>query len=194
MKAVAAAAFALFALGLAVPAAAQTAPAPPASAPTPPAAPPTPPPPACTTPEHRQFDFWVGRWDVYPTGTDQLVAHSLVENLYAGCVIRENWMPLQGPGGSSLNAWRPRDRRWRQTWADGVNNYDDFSGGLEDGAMVLTIERILADGSRARDRMRFSREPGNAVRQHGTRSTDSGATWQTLYDFTYRPAGETSAD
>ena len=50
-----------------------------------PAPAPTPPPPACTAAEHRQFDFWVGYWDVYPTGKDKLVAHSLIEKLYAGC-------------------------------------------------------------------------------------------------------------
>ena len=48
--------------GLAASAGAQT-PAAPA-----PAAPATPPPPACESAEHRQFDFWVGRWDVYPSG------------------------------------------------------------------------------------------------------------------------------
>src|SRR4051794_35724408 len=62
-----------------------------------PATPPAPPPPACTAPEFRQFDFWVGRWDVYPTGTDRLVAHSLIENLSAGCAIRKNQGPAPGP-------------------------------------------------------------------------------------------------
>ena len=73
-------------------------------------------PPACATAEHRQFDFWVGAWDVYPTGTDQLVAHSLIERLYDGCVIRENWMPLAGAGadGGSLTSWVPAQGRWRQ--------------------------------------------------------------------------------
>ncbi|WP_114953114.1 hypothetical protein [Sphingosinicella terrae] len=79
--------------------------------PPPPAAAVPPPPPACESPEHRQFDFWVGRWDVYPTGTDRLVAHSLIEKLYGGCAIRENWMPLGRTGGGSLNAWRPAERR-----------------------------------------------------------------------------------
>ena len=83
-----------------------------------PAQPPAPPPPACETPEHRQFDFWVGNWDVYPTGTDRLVAHSLIERRYNGCAIRENWMPLQGQGGGSFSAWRPEARGWRQTWVD----------------------------------------------------------------------------
>ena len=67
------------------------------------------PPPACAAPEHRQFDFWIGRWDVYPTGKDALVAHSLIEKLYAGCTVRENWMPLKGSGGGSLNMYDPAD-------------------------------------------------------------------------------------
>ncbi|MBI5941813.1 MAG: hypothetical protein HY859_15460, partial [Caulobacterales bacterium] len=76
---------------------------------------PTTTPPACATPEYRQFDFWVGRWDVYPTGQDKLVAHSLIERLYGGCAIRENWMPVQGGGGGSLNNYVAGEKGWRQT-------------------------------------------------------------------------------
>ena len=35
---------------------------------------PPPPPAGCSSPESRQFDFWVGRWDVYPSAKDTLVA------------------------------------------------------------------------------------------------------------------------
>ena len=91
---------------LAASASAQTAPAPPA-----------PPPPACTGPEHRQFDFWAGYWDVYPTGKPRLVAHSLIEKLYAGCAIRENWMPLSHQDGGSLNNYVTEDKRWHQTFS-----------------------------------------------------------------------------
>jgi hypothetical protein len=175
----------LLAAGLAASAFAQAPPAAPAAAAL---QPPAPAPPVCTTPEHRQFDFWVGRWDVYPTGTDQLVAHSLIERLHAGCVIRENWMPLQGEGGGSLNSWVPGERRWRQLWADDRNSWRDFTGGFEDDAMVLTASVVRADGSPALERMRFTREEGGAVRQQGTASTDGGQTWTPRYDFTYRPA------
>ena len=72
----------------------------PALAQTPQAAPP----PACQEAERGQFDFWVGDWDVYPTGADKLVAHSTIEKLYGGCAVRENWKPLKGTGGGSLNA------------------------------------------------------------------------------------------
>lgn len=149
-----------------------------------PAAQPAPPPPACAAPEHRQFDFWVGRWDVYPTGTERLVAHSLIERLYGDCVIRESWMPLRGGGGSSLNTWRPGERRWRQLWADSANSWAEFVGGIEGEAMVLVAG---ADGTR-RSRMTYTRQPAGAVRQLVEQSTDGGATWAAQADFTYRPA------
>ena len=176
---------ALLALCLACPSPAQTAPAP--AAPT---TPPPAPPPACTAPEFRQFDFWVGRWDVYPTGTDQLVAHSLIENLYAGCAIRENWMPLAGQGGDggSLNVYRPAEHRWRQTWTDAGNALVDFYGGMEGGKMVMTGARTGPNGAEFLVRMEYSRNPDGSVRQVGTRSPDHGQTWQPRYDYTYRPA------
>ena len=31
---------------------------------------------SCKSPQHRQFDFWVGTWDVSPTGQDKVVARS----------------------------------------------------------------------------------------------------------------------
>jgi hypothetical protein len=36
-------------------------------------------------------------------------------------------------------------------------------------------------------RMTYSRVEGNAVRQFGQFSADNGATWQTSFDFIYRP-------
>jgi hypothetical protein len=167
------------AFGLAAPVAAQI-PAPPT--------PSAPPPPACAAPEHRQFDFWVGRWDVYPTGTHRLVAHSLIERLYGDCVIRENWMPVRGGGGSSLNTYRPGERKWHQLWADASNAWVEFTGGMEGEAMVLTAPSRAANGAPALTRMTYTRGPDGSVRQLGTQSTDGGATWQPSFDFTYVPA------
>lgn len=148
------------------------------------------PPPLCTAPEHRQFDFWVGRWDVYPTGTRQLVAHSLIERLFADCVIRETWMPARGGGGGSLNAWRPEERRWRQLWADSSNGWVDFSGGMEGEAMVLTGAWRNPDGTPNLTRMTYTRNADGSVRQAGTVSTDNGRTWRPSFDFTYVRAAE----
>lgn len=147
------------------------------------------PPPACTTAQHRAFDFWVGAWDVYPTGTERLVAHSLIERRYNGCAIRENWMPLRGQGGGSFSAWRPEAGHWRQTWVDSSGAWVEFSGGMEGDAMVLTGPWAgAANGQNGTVRMTYTREAGGAVRQHGEVSTDNGATWAPSFDFTYRPA------
>ena len=154
-------------------------------------APPAPPPPACTGPEHRQFDFWVGDWSVTQTGKEQVVASSLIEKLYAGCVVRENWMPLKGSPGGSLNNYV--DGRWRQTWVDGSNSRVEFVGGLADGKMVMTgnWRGVLGPGKDALIRMTYSKNADGSVRQHGEQSTDEGKTWSTNFDFTYHPKAKT---
>lgn len=148
-------------------------------------------PPACAAPEHRQFDFWVGEWDVYPTGKDAPVARSRIENLHSGCVIRENWMPFKGGGGTSLNNYDTEAKLWRQTWVDSSNARVEFEGGMEGEAMNLTgfwkgVNGPEQDGT---VRMRYTREAGGAVRQLGEVSTDGGKSWSPSFDFTYRPAG-----
>ena len=152
--------------------------------------PPASPPPACAGSEHRQFDFWVGSWDVYPTGKPRLVADSLIEKLYGGCAIRENWMPLQGTPGGSLNNFVAADKRWHQTWVDSSNARVEFAGGLVDGKMVLLgyWEGVNGPGQDALIRMTYSRAADGSVRQFGEQSTDHGLSWSTAFDFTYKPA------
>ena len=150
------------------------------------AAPAAPPPPACDSAEHRQFDFWVGRWDVYRPDTGKLVAHSLVEKLYAGCAIRENWMPLQGTGGGSLNTYRPEKSVWRQVWTDSLNNLNEYAGSFANGVMTLTGLSHPARGAPAPVRMTYEAKPDGSVVQTGYRSADRGQSWQLSYQFVYR--------
>jgi hypothetical protein len=149
-------------------------------------------PPPCASADHRALDFWVGRWDVYPTGSDQLVAHSLIERLYGGCAIRENWMPLGKTGGGSLSSWDPEAGSWRQTWVDSSGATVQFKGGMQSGSMVMTgwWRDVLGPGKGAEVRMTYSRLPEGAVRQHGETSVDQGRSWQPSFDFTYRPAAQ----
>ena len=143
----------------------------------------------CKSPEHRQFDFWVGTWDVSPTGQDKVVARSVIENLYGGCVIRENWMPAAGTAGGSLNTFDPADNRWHQVWMDASNARVSFDGELINGSMVLTGNWRGAQkpGQDGLVRMTYSKLEGGSVRQKGEISTDKGATWKPYFDFTYRP-------
>ena len=78
-----------------------------------------------------------GSWDVYPTGKDKLVAHSLIEKVY-GCGIRENWMPLGKPGGGSLSVYVPAEKHWEQFWIDSSGTRAFFTGGWNGSAMVIS--------------------------------------------------------
>ena len=142
----------------------------------------------CQTPEHMQFDFWVGRWNVFRSDTNAKVAESRIEKLYGGCAIRENWMPTGGTGGGSLNSWRAGDRKWRQYWVDSGGNLNIYSGGLVDGAMVITGTSENAAGVSSPIRITYKRGGNGEVYQIGESSSDGGKSWQLTYHFTYRPA------
>jgi hypothetical protein len=146
-------------------------------------------PPSCASPGHAQFDFFVGEWDVYANGSDTLVARSKWERLYNGCAVRENWMPLSGNDGGSLNAYDPATARWRQVWIGSGGGMVEFAGGASDAAIVLT-GWWAGSGPNGEDgliRMTYSRLDDGAVRQLGEFSADQGLSWQPSFDLVYRP-------
>jgi hypothetical protein len=143
--------------------------------------------PACTAPEHRQFDFWVGHWRVVNTGDRQPAGESRIERLYEGCTIRENW---QEPGytGGSLNTYVAADHHWHQTWTDSAGTWREFVGGMVDGKMVLVWSHpsVRMPGRTAQERVTFTPNPDGSVRQYSDQSLD-GVRWVERYDYTYLP-------
>ncbi|HEY1707011.1 MAG TPA: hypothetical protein VGG10_02010 [Rhizomicrobium sp.] len=143
----------------------------------------------CAAPERRQFDFWVGKWDVYAKADpNKLVAHSLIESLYDGCAVRENWMPLSGHFGGSLNSFDSAHRQWRQFWADAQGGSAFFTGGLSGKAMVLTGVWPQPGHPTQITRMTYTPLGDGSVEQMGVTSDDDGKTWQPGFDFLYRKA------
>jgi hypothetical protein len=153
---------------------------------------PSSPPPAnlCDTPGHHQFDFWVGRWDVYRPDTGQLVAHSNIEKLYAGCAVRENWMPLKGAGGGSLNSYRPSLGRWVQIWTDSGNNLNQYSGAWSGKRMDLAGTSTTTLGKKVPVRMTYERLSDGSVVQTGYQKDRTGKRWVLNYTFVYRRAAD----
>ena len=143
----------------------------------------------CDSPESHQFDFWVGRWQVFPTNQPQRhVADSLIEKLYSGCAVRENWMPLKGDEGGSLNSYVPETKEWRQVWVDATGAWVDFKGGWDGDRMVL-MGRWPQPGHPDRlSRTTYTLQADGAVRQFGETSDDQGKTWSPDFDFLYRRA------
>ena len=66
-----------------------------------------PPPPPCSSPEHRQFDFWIGDWRVSkPDGSFAGTNRITLE--YGNCVLHEHYVTGKGYSGESLNVYDAR--------------------------------------------------------------------------------------
>lgn len=153
------------------------------SSPPPPARP-----PACASEAHAAFDFWVGEWDVFASGTDSKVATSRIERVATGCAIRETWMQPPGGGGTSITLLNHRSGRWEQVWIGGDGKRVDFSGGMVGTAMILTgyWDKVGPNGEDQIIRMTYSPLADGSVRQFGEASSDHGMTWLPSFDFNYR--------
>mgnify|MGYP000436254006 CR=1 FL=1 len=149
-------------------------------------------PPACAAPAHRAFDFWIGEWDAYVSGTENLAGRSTIASTDAGCVITEHWRSRRAAySGRSLNTFDRPSGKWVQVWMDSAGDLTRFVGGApNEGQMVLVAENDVSpsDPTPKWRRMTFTRNEDGSVRQHGESSPDRGATWRSDYDFTYRPA------
>ncbi len=144
----------------------------------------TPAPKPCATPDHRQFDFWLGDWEV--TKPDGRVAgHNRISLIPGGCALREEWTGASRTPGTSLNMFDTGARKWRQTWVDDGGTVLLLTGEFKNGKMVLEGESPVGDGKTTRQRITWTPPSGGRVRQLWDSSADGGKTWKTEFDGTY---------
>ena len=149
---------------------------------------PPPPPKPCTSEKHRQFDFWVGSWDV--TANGQPAGHNDITLVHGDCALSENWKSAGGAfTGSSLNIYDQANDKWHQTWVDVTGTLLELDGGLVDGKMVLQGKRPGPDGQAVINRISWTPNEDGSVRQHWETSTD-GENWTTAFDGHYVKAGD----
>ncbi|NNU16935.1 DUF1579 family protein [Parvularcula sp. ZS-1/3] len=89
----------------------------------------------CAAEVYRQFDFWVGTWDIY--AGDQLAGRSEIAVIENGCAIEQRWTSATGATGRSISHYDHADQSWHQTWVGEAFSVL-MSGGLDrEGAMSL---------------------------------------------------------
>jgi hypothetical protein len=140
--------------------------------------------PCKTQAEYRQFDFWVGEWDVQVSG--QVTGHSRIEKMLDGCIVQENWMPIGGIEGKSWNYYNSVTHKWEQLWMSS-GGILKFEGALRDGAMHYEGITVGPMGKKILEKLTFTPMPSNRVHQVWERSTDDGKTWSTTFDGIYLP-------
>lgn len=141
---------------------------------------------ACSAPEYRQFDFWIGDWQV--TSNEQAAGSNSIHPVHNGCALQENWQGAGegGVSGTSFNIYDQATDQWHQTWIDDSGTLLQLDGGLQDGVMVLKGKRPARDGSGiAQHRISWTPNPDGTVRQLWEASKDDGENWAVLFDGLY---------
>ena len=80
----------------------------------------------CADPKYREFDFWIGNWDVYgPKGNK--AGESSISLILDSCIIFEEWTSQTKQGnvvykGKSFNTYNALLNQWQQTWVDNTGS------------------------------------------------------------------------
>jgi tetratricopeptide (TPR) repeat protein len=135
------------------------------------------------TPENRQFDFWIGEWDVQTT-TGQPAGTSKIERIVNGCALLENWSG--GGPGKSLNSYNTVRKQWQQFWVDSGGEVHEYAGNLVDGEMRFEGPAADHQGNKTLRRMVFHQLDGGRVKQTGFTSP-GGKEWTVEYELIYIP-------
>ena len=134
--------------------------------------------------EYKQFDFWVGEWNVETT-QGQPAGKNIIERMEQGCILMENWTGAAGGTGKSINFYNSSTGKWRQTWVDSTGNVAEYEGEYKDGAMRFDGNPVINNGKKTLRRLTLSIQGPDRVRQLFEQSADDGKTWTTQYDLIY---------
>lgn len=146
---------------------------------------------SCSQPETRQFDFWIGEWDL-SWGTNGK-GTNIIRSTLDGCVVREEFdgTPSIQLRGISVSTFNSSFAKWQQTWVDNQGNYLDFIGEFKDGRMVLQ-RKATFEGKEILQRMVWYNITKNRLDWNWERSEDGGRSWKVLWQISYkrRDSGE----
>ena len=146
-------------------------------------------PPRCEAPEHREFDFWVGRWRVEsPTG--QHLGNSVIDSILSGCVLHEQWSGARGLKGESFSVWDRLSKRWHQSWVDSSGSLLLIDGAREGESIRMEGEGKRPDGTRVRNRITWTplanKDCSGCVRQLWEQAVGDGE-WAVSFEGIYKP-------
>jgi hypothetical protein len=146
------------------------------------------PPPCTNDPIYRQFDFWIGSWDVYGKNGKK-AGDSKIEMILDSCVILENWKSANSNfTGKSFNSYNARTGQWQQNWVDNMGGSTEYGkGSFQNGTMIFyTSPFNFKKDTIAIRKLSFHFLEKNKVRQHAEITKDGEKTWITEYDLEYR--------
>jgi hypothetical protein len=148
---------------------------------------PAPPVTTCARPASRQLDFLLGTWDVYEgDGSAEASQGTLsVATGAGGCLIEESLAGHAGFAGLSYAAFHPQAQRWFRAYMDTDGRYIRLNGTFDGTRMVMTGNRLAANGALVVVRVTWDPVAAGRVVQRWEFSVDGGATYQADKEYTF---------
>lgn len=95
----------------------------------------------CHGTEFRQFDFWLGNWDVY-NSAGKKVGENKVVLVQDSCAIQENWTSGTQTG-TSYSYYNTSNKMWSQVYIDNTGNILELKGKYKNGKMILKSKPVV---------------------------------------------------
>lgn len=148
----------------------------------------------CSSEGSRQFDFWLGVWDLsWPAeqsggvAGDRDTGTNSISKLFGDCVIAEDFATSDGSfQGHSVSVFDESAGIWRQTWVDSSGGYLSFTGGFDGSVMELRTVPSDRGDETVVQRMIFTEISGQSLEWAWQGSRDGGRTWNDLWNISYR--------
>jgi len=142
----------------------------------------------CSEGQRRQFDFWLGSWDVsWPASPHGPAGYGRinVQKIFGNCVVQENFSaePVAFHA-MSLSAYVPELGQWKQVWVDNQGQYRDVVGESKNGEVVLSRQTEI-NGKKVLQRAVWKNIKPMELDFAWEQSEDGGQTWQVLWPIHY---------
>lgn len=140
---------------------------------------------ACSAPEYKQFDFWIGDWDAFDADNPgKAVARNQVDSILDGCVVQEDYRSVSGSEGESFSMYDATRKVWHQTWVTNRGVLLVIEGTFQNGEMTLSGVDPAKGGQIVRG---VWKPVEGGVEETATLSADGGKTWKPWFAITFRP-------
>jgi hypothetical protein len=93
---------------------------------------------ACCTEKYNNFNFWLGKWQVFDAENNLIGINSITKQS-DNCLIFEKWIDDERKGTSTL-FYNSSDDTWNQIWVDNLGNVVKLKGNFENDSMILKSE------------------------------------------------------
>jgi hypothetical protein len=140
-------------------------------------------------PAFREFDFWVGEWELtWRDSANNLVrGTNSISKILDGKVIHESFgSPTTRFYGQSWSVYHPTRKLWQQTWVDNQGSYMEFTGGMNNEKMILSRSVTRPNGTTVHQRMVFFDITKNSLLWRWESSPDEGKTWKQMWRIHYK--------